>query len=112
MEKPEVVIIGYEGNLLLGPTSLVLNTEDNSMLFCDGGNFESISLSYTKGNVYYCELETHTTRPIIDLIYESIIGTGYMAETCDNRILRITENPQEIFYMSVFYVFNRRVVPR
>ena len=118
-EKPEVVIRDYEGNPLLGPTSLVLNTEDNSMLFCDAGNFESTSLSYPKGGVYYCELETHTTRPIIekclaypaDIIYEPIIGTGYVAETFANRILRITENPQGIFHTSVFYVFNGRVGP-
>ena len=118
-EKPEVVIRDYEGNPLLGPTSLVLNTEDNSMLFCDAGNFEITSLSYPKVGVYYCELETHTTRPIIekclaypaDIIYEPIIGTGYVAETFANRILRITENPQGIFHTSVFYVFNGRVGP-
>ena len=110
-EKPEVVIRDYEGNPLLGPTSLVLNTEDNSLIFCDAGNFESTSLSYPKGGVYYVELESHTTRPIIekclaypaDVIFEPIIGTGYIAETFANRILRITENPQGIFHTSVFY---------
>ena len=118
-EKPEVIIRDYEGNPLLGPTSLVLNTEDNSLLFCDGGNFESTSLSYPKGGVYHVELESHTTTPIIekclaypaDIIYEPIIGTGYVAETFANRILRITENPQGIFHTSVFYVFNGRVGP-
>ena len=118
-EKPEVVIRDYEGNPLLGPTSLVLNTEDNSLIFCDAGNFESTSLSYPKGGVYYVELESHTTRPIIekclaypaDVIFEPVIGTGYIAETFANRILRITENPQGIFHTSVFYVFNGRVGP-
>ncbi len=118
-EKPEVIIRDYEGNPLLGPTSLVLNTEDNSLLFCDGGNFESTSLSYPKGGVYHVELESHTTTPIIekclaypaDIIFEPIIGTGYVAETFANRILRITENPQGIFHTSVFYVFNGRVGP-
>ena len=46
-----------------------------------------------------------------DIIYEPIIGTGYVAETFANRILRITENPQRIFHTSVFYVFNGRVGP-
>ena len=118
-EKPEVVIRDYEGNPLLGPTSLVLNTEDNSLLFCDGGNFESTSLSNPNGGVYYVELESRTTRPIIekclaypsDIIFEPIIGIGYVAETFANRILRITENPQGIFHTSVFYVFNGRVGP-
>ena len=118
-DKPEVVIRDYEGNPLLGPTSLVLNTEDNSLLFCDGGNFESTSLSNPNGGVYYVELESRTTRPIIekclaypsDIIFEPIIGIGYVAETFANRILRITENPQGIFHTSVFYVFNGRVGP-
>jgi sugar lactone lactonase YvrE len=118
-EKPEVVIRDYEGNPLLGPTSLVLNTEDNSLLFCDAGNFESTSLSSPKGGVYHVELESHTTRPIIekclaypsDIIFEPIIGIGYVAETFANRILRITENPQGIFHTSVFYVINGRVGP-
>ena len=118
-DKPEVVIRDYEGNPLLGPTSLVLNTEDNSFLFCDGGNFESTSLSNPNGGVYYVELESRTTRPIIekcmaypsDIIFEPIIGIGYVAETFANRILRITENPQGIFHTSVFYVFNGRVGP-
>ena len=118
-EKPEVVIRDYEGNPLLGPTSLILNAEDNSLLFCDAGNFESTSLSSPKGGVYYVELESHTTRPIIekclaypsDIIFEPIIGIGYVAETFANRILRITENPQGIFHTSVFYVFNGRVGP-
>ena len=118
-DKPEVVIRDYEGNPLLGPTSLVLNTEDNSLLFCDGGNFESTSLSNPNGGVYYVELESRTTRPIIekclaypsDIIFEPIMGIGYVAETFANRILRITENPQGIFHTSVFYVFNGRVGP-
>ena len=119
VEKPEVLIRDFEGNPLIGPTSLILNSEDNSILFCDGGNFESTSLSEPKGSVYHFDLESHTTIPIIDkclaypsdIIFEGIIGTGYVAETFTNRILRITENPQGIFHTSVFYVFNGRVGP-
>lgn len=118
-EKPEVLIRDYEGNPLIGPTSLAFNSEDNSILFCDGGYFESTSLSNQKGSVYHVDLEAHTTISVLDkclaypadIIYEGIIGTGYIAETFANRILRITENPQGIFHTSVFYVFNGRVGP-
>jgi len=118
-DKPEVLIRDYEGNPLIGPTSLVYNSEDNSILFCDGGFFESTSLSNQKGSVYHVDLEAKTTVPILDkclaypadIIYEGIIGTGYVAETFANRILRITENPQGIFHTNVFYVFNGRVGP-
>ena len=121
-EKPEVVIRDYEGNPLLGPTSLVLNMEDNTLLFCDGGNFESTSLTNPQGGVYHVDLsnlDNPVTTPIIekclaypaDIIYEPIVGLGYIAETFANRILRITENPQGIFHISVFHNFNGRVGP-
>jgi len=119
VEKPEVLVRDYEGNPLMGPTSLSFNSEDNSILFCDGGFFESTSLSQPLGSVYHYDIDGKTTVPILekclaypaDIIFEGIIGTGYIAETFANRILRITENPQGIFHTSVFYVFNGRVGP-
>ena len=119
VEKPEVLVRDYEGNPLIGPTSISFNSEDNSILFCDGGYFESTSLSNPGGSVYHVDIDSHTTIPIIDkclaypadIIFEGIIGTGYVAETFSNRILRITENPQGIFHTNVFYVFNGRVGP-
>ena len=118
-EKPEVLIRDYEGNPLIGPTSLAYNSEDNSILFCDGGFFESTSLSNPSGSIYHIDIDGHSTIPILekclaypaDIIFEGIIGTGYVVETFANRILRITENPQGIFHANVFYVFNGRVGP-
>ena len=119
VEKPEVLVRDYEGNPLIGPTSISFNSEDNSIFFCDGGFFESTSLNNPMGSVYHIELDSHNTVPIIekclaypaDIIFEGMIGIGYVAETFTNRILKITENPQGIFHTSVFYVFNGRVGP-
>ena len=118
-EKPEVLVRDYEGNPLIGPTSLTFNGEDNSILFCDGGFFESTSLNHPVGSIYHVDLNSNTTVPIInkclaypaDIIFEGIIGTGYVVETFANRILKITENPQGIYHVSVFYVFNGRLGP-
>ena len=118
-EKPEVLVRDYEGNPLNGPTSISFNSEDNSILFCDGGYFESTSLSRPEGSVYHVDLDSHTTVPILDkclaypadVVFEGLVGIGYVAETFANRILRITENPQGIFHTNVFYVFNGRVGP-
>ena len=118
-EKPEVLILDYEGNPLIGPTSLAYNSEDNSILFCDGGFFESTSLNNPSGSIYHIDIDGHSTIPILekclaypaDIIFEGIIGTGYVAETFANRIIRITENPQGIFHANVFYVFNGRIGP-
>ena len=119
VEKPEVLVRDFEGNPLIGPTSISFNSEDNSILFCDGGYFESTSLNNPSGSVYHVDLDSHTTVPIInkclaypaDIIFEGLIGTGYVAETFANRILRITENQPGVFHTSVFYVFNGRVGP-
>ena len=118
-EKPEVLIRDYEGNPLIGPTSLAYNSEDNSILFCDGGFFESTSLNNPSGSIYHIDIDGHSTIPILekclaypaDIIFEGIIGTGYVAETFANRIIRITENPPGIFHANVFYVFNGRIGP-
>ena len=118
-EKPEVLIRDYEGNPLKGPTSLYFNSEDNSLFFCDGGYFESTSLSRPTGSIYHVDLETHTTSPVLekclaypsDIFYDGILGIGYVCETFANRILRITENPQNIYHTNVFHVFNGRVGP-
>ena len=54
--KPEVLIRDFEGNPLIGPT-LIFKSEDNSILFCDGGFFDPTSLINQKGSVYHFDLE-------------------------------------------------------
>ena len=109
----------YQGTPLQGPTSLALNQEENSLLFCDGGYFESTSLSRPLGSVYHFDLETNILTPLLlnclaypaDIYYDNMLGVGYIAETFSNRILRISQNPQGVYHVSVFYVFNGRVGP-
>lgn len=118
-DKPEVLVRDYDGIPLKGPTSLSYNPEDNSIIFCDGGYFESTSLSTPTGSVYHVDLTEQTKTPILDkclaypsdIFYDGILGIGYIAETFSNRILRITENPQGTFHTSVFHVFDGRVGP-
>lgn len=117
-EDLEVLVKDYENYPLKGPTSLALNFESNSIIFCDGGYFESTSLSRPTGSVFNVELDSQTITPILlnclaypaDIFYDNMIGIGYIAETFANRILRITEN-QGIYHANVFYVFNGRVGP-
>lgn len=109
----------YQGTPLKGPTSLAINTEENSLLFCDGGYFETTSLSRPTGSVFHLDLETSIVTPLLlnclaypaDIFYDNILAVGYIAETFANRILKITENPQGVYHVSVFYVFNGRVGP-
>ena len=123
VKKPEndleVLVKDYQGFPLKGPTSLSLNITDNSLLFCDGGYFESTSLNKPEGSVFNIDIKTGTVMPILlnclaypsDIYFDNILGIGYIAETFNNRIIKITENPQGVYHCSVFYVFSGRVGP-
>ena len=50
VEKPEVLVRDYEGNPLIGPTSISFNSEDNCFLFFDGIFFESTLLNNPSGS--------------------------------------------------------------
>lgn len=117
-EDVKVLIKAYQGNPLKGPTSLAYSRGDHSLLFCDGGYFESTSLNRPHGSIYQVELESNTIKPLLQncLAYPSDIFLdlnclGYVTETFANRILRISQNPIGIYHFSVFYVFNGRVGP-
>ena len=109
----------YQGNPLKGPKSLTVNYEDNSILFCDAGYFETTSLNNPLGSVYRLDIETKELNPILynclafpsDIYFDNLLQVGYIAETFNNRILRMVENPQGEYHISVFYVFNGRVGP-
>ena len=123
VKKPEtdleVLVKDYQGYPLKGPTSLALNIADNSLLFCDAGYFESTSLNKPEGSVFHIDIESGTVTPILlnclaypsDIFFDNILGIGYIAETFNNRIIKITENPQGVYHCSVFYVFSGRVGP-
>lgn len=118
-EETNVLVKDYEGYPLKGPTSLAINNESNSILFCDGGYFEATSLNNPTGSLFSVELDTQNIQPILlnclsypsDIFFDNIIGIGYVSETFSNRLLRITENPQGVYHASVFYCFNGRLGP-
>ncbi len=85
----------YQGN----PFKAV-NNEDNSIFFCDSGYFESISLNNPLGSIFKMDLETNEIAPILlnclefpsDIYFDNILQVGYIAETFNNRILRMVKN--------------------
>ncbi|MCQ2818309.1 MAG: SMP-30/gluconolactonase/LRE family protein [archaeon] len=107
---------------LRGPTSIAMSKLDAAYLFfCDGGYFESTSLSRPKGSVYRVELNSgHELEPVIkdclaypsDIIFSQNTNVGYVAETFANRIIRIINTEErDKCYVSVFYTFQGRVGP-
>jgi hypothetical protein len=46
-----------------------------------------------------------------DFFYDKDEGNIYLVETFRNRIIRLVQNPEDVFHSSVFYQFNGRVGP-
>jgi hypothetical protein len=55
----------YQGNPFKGPKALTVNNEDNSILLCDSGYFESISLNNPLGSIFIMDLETNEIAPLL-----------------------------------------------
>ncbi|KAL4495585.1 hypothetical protein ABPG72_014054 [Tetrahymena utriculariae] len=109
----------YEGQPLLGPHSLAISEQLNSLIFTDSGPFGETSIENPKGSVFMIDLEDKFVRPLAlnCLAYPSGLALStdekilYVCETCKNRVLRFVLTPQGIFYFSVFATFQGRFGP-
>jgi sugar lactone lactonase YvrE len=114
-----VLVKEWEDLPLKGPTSLAYNKDDNELIFCDGGVLLESSLFPKNGSVFAIDLDSKIMRPILykclsfpsDLLYHSESKCIYVAETFANRILRLKQNEDGVYYSSVFHQFNGRLGP-
>lgn len=108
----------YEGTPLKGPTSIALNKEEETLVFCDSGNFGTSSLNRPYGSLFICDLQSRITRPILlnclahpsDLVLDITRNCIYVCETFTNRIIRVV-NKDGIYNSSIFYQFSGRMGP-
>ena len=113
------IVNDYEGKPLLGPNSLALNEQNNYLYFTDSGPVGETSISNPVGSVFAADLDLLVLKPIAlkCLAYPSGIAVTkdgkniYVAETCLNRILRISQSPPGVHHLSVFYQFSSRLGP-
>ena len=102
-----------------GPSSIIANKTENFIIFSDSGYLGTTSLNTPNGSVYHIDLNNNIVNPILlnclahpsDIVYDEHSGVIYIAETFENRIIRVTQNPSGIFHSSVFHTFNGRIGP-
>ena len=120
--QKECLAKDFEGKPLKGPTSIVLHPNEPFLFFCDGGYFESTSISRPFGSVYLVSLDQEKkVSPLIsnclaypaDIAFDEGNNIGYIAETFNNRILRFVDASDNsgFFQTSVFYTFQGRIGP-
>ena len=113
------VIKDFEGVPLLGPNSLIITKDANTLFFTDSGAFGHTSIGNPKGSVFMVDLEANSIKPIIYQLLAYPCGIAlsptesalYVAELCKNRILRLVQYPSGIFHSSTFYQFSGRFGP-
>ena len=114
-----VLLKSYEGSPMKGPSSIIANKTENFIIFSDSGYLGTTSLNTPNGSVYHIDLNNNIVNPILlnclahpsDIVYDEHSGVIYIAETFENRIIRVTQNPSGIFHSSVFHTFNGRIGP-
>lgn len=109
----------FDDKILKGPTCLAFNKDDNVLFVGDAGNFMETQLYPFEGSVYIVDLESRIMRPILnkclsypaDVLYDNKRGNLFIADTFNNRVIRLIQNPVGVFNASVFYQFSGRVGP-
>jgi len=72
-----------------------------------------------EGSVYLIDLESKIMKVILnkclsfpaDILYDNKRGNLFIADTFNNRIIRLCQNPVGVFNATVFHQFNGRVGP-
>ena len=111
---PAEVIKDYDGTPLLGPNSLLLSKSSSTLFFTDTGKFEENSFSAAKGSVFAVDLDVNVLKPILHKCLSLPSGLAlspkenvlYVAETAENRILKVVFSASGQSHCSVFYQFS------
>ncbi len=104
----------YESQQFKGPSSVCFNSSGSSFFFTDSGTLGTTSLQNPCGSVFQASAETGLLKPILlnCLAHPSSIAISstdshvYVAETCQNRILRIVVRSFGAQHASVFKQFS------
>ena len=116
----QVLIKDYDNKPFQGITSFAYNHNENIIYFTDAGKLEVSALYPAVGSVFMLDLDTKVIKPLmyeclsypVDIVYDYINKTIYVAEMLANRIIRIKQDNAGIFYSSVFFQFSGRIGPR
>ena len=112
-KEPAEVVKDYDGSALIGPNSLLLSKSSSTLFFTDSGKFEDATCGPNNGSVFAIDLDVNILKPILHscLSFPSGLALSpkedvlYVAETLENRVLKIVFTASGQHYASVFYQF-------
>ena len=113
------VIKDFDGNALKGPNSMVLSEKNNSLFFTDSGPLGETNLENPNGSIFAIDLGVSMLKPILygklahpcGLALSPDENVLYVAETLNNRVLRVVLHSSGVYYTSVFHQFTGRLGP-
>ena len=113
------MIKDFDGSNLKGPNSMVLSEKNNCLFFTDSGPMGETSLENPAGSVFAIDLGVSMLKPIVygKLAHPSGLALSpkenvlYVAETLNNRVLRIVIHSSGVYHTSVFHQFEGRLGP-
>lgn len=113
------VIKDFDGSSLKGPNSMVLSEKNNCLFFTDSGPLGESSLENPSGSIFAIDLGVSMLKPIVygKLAHPSGVALSpnenvlYVAETLNNRILRVVIHSSGVYHTSVFHQFSGRLGP-
>ena len=113
------VIKDFDGNNLKGPNSMVLSEKNNSLFFTDSGPLGDSNLENATGSIFAIDLGVSMLKPIVygklahpcGLALSPEENCLYVAETLNNRVLRVVLHSSGVYHTSVFHQFSGRLGP-
>jgi len=118
-QEIEPYVREYETTAFLGPNGVCLGKSTGLLYFTDSGPLGETSIQNPRGSVFVINPETQLLIPLAYqcLSYPSGLALSadeksvYVAETCQNRILRFTQSPPGVYHCSVFHQLSGRFGP-
>jgi len=113
------VIKDFDGSALKGPNSMVLSEKNNCLFFTDSGPLGETSIENPTGSIFAIDLGVSMLKPIVygKLAHPCGVALNleenvlYVAETLQNRILRVAIRPSGVYQTSVFHQFTGHLGP-
>mmetsp|Transcript_19331 Transcript_19331/g.33244 ORF Transcript_19331/g.33244 Transcript_19331/m.33244 type:complete len:289 (+) Transcript_19331:96-962(+) len=108
----------YEGKPFKGPNSIVCDSK-GAIYFTDSGPLGETTLQRPRGSIFTITADGQLLQPLAHECLAHPCGialapsqsTLYVAETMQNRVLRLVQRPAGVFHMSVFHQFSGALGP-
>ncbi|KAL4117195.1 hypothetical protein PRIC2_012640 [Phytophthora ramorum] len=113
--QPGVMVKAYEDRAFRGPNGIAF-TQDDALLFTDSGPLGDTTLEKPRGSVFCIASSPSGGQVLRPLVMEALAhpwgiavspqtGAIFVAETMQNRIVRLQQRPSNAYHTSVFYQF-------